>query len=900
MKTYYFLLFLIWGFTFTTGMSQDMLDKKVSIQFSNEELETALFRLIDETTINLAFSSDLLPNKTITRKFRRVPLRQVLQHMLSGTLIRFQEVGTQVVLYRLDLNRLKEAPPLFTISGFLREEKTGEFIIGAYIQDKISGRITFSNEYGFYSLTLPAGQIELSYTYQSYELEAFELFFDRDYRLNFKLNTSVTLNEIVVTPSDSLFSSLNDQWPGLEALSPNIIEGIPALAGESDIIRTTHLLPGVQTGTDGVGGIFIRGGNSGHNLILIDGVPVYNVSHAAGLFSIFNTNAIRSAKLLKGGFPARYGGRLSSILDIRTKEGNKEEFKGEIEAGLLTGRLTLEGPLQKGKSSFFFSGRHSLLNWYVDNQTTKYKEEQGEKGSANYKFYDFNYKVNYTLSDKDRLYLSYYRGVDQFNNSGKSSDIIAFYNSNTDLFNYFRFDQSYTEALDWGNKVGAVRWNHLFNQKLFANTTLTYSNLNLVANYSSADSLLFLRQKLTLAKSLDAGSYRSSIEDWGGKIDFNWIPNPTHNVRFGGSITHHRFQPGAYALRESISSQEIEEVLSNTPIHSYEYALYGEDSFSLGSDSLLNINIGLHTSFMDVDDKWYINVQPRFSAYWQWSDRLGLKLSGGRMSQFLHLLSSSSIGLPTDLWVPSTSYIRPEQAWQLSAGFDRLIGKKKQFTLDVEAYYKNMNHLLSFSEGASFLNNWEENITSGKGIAYGVDVMFNKSYGKTTGWIAYSLAWSDRQFNWINQGRVYPFRYDHRHSLKLVFTHRFARWIDISANWIFNSGFAYSLALSEYIFQPDPDTPPIQVKDFGEKNQYRMPYYHRMDLGVNLRFKTSQGRLKHHFHLGAYNVYNRRNPLYYNLRSKFTEENNELRETKEVIEVEMLPILPSISYSFNF
>lgn len=897
MEKYCFLLVLTWALALTPGLSQDMLGQKVSIQFSNEELEPALFRLSAETGLNLAFSSEILPDKRIARKFRRTPVRQILQYLLGGTLVRFQQVGNQIVLYRLDP---EETPSTFTVSGFLREKDSGEFVIGAYVQDKISGHITFSNEYGFYSLTLPAGTIDLSYTYQAHEMERLSLYLDRDYRLNLELNTSVTLNEIVVVPIDSIPSAVRQQWPGVDDLSPTIIESVPSLAGEPDIIRTTHLLPGVQTGTDGVGGIFVRGGNAGHNLILIDGVPVYNVSHAAGLFSIFNTNAIRTAKLLKGGFPARYGGRLSSILDIRTKEGNKEEVKGELEAGLLTGRFSLEGPLHKEKSSFFISGRRSFLNWYVDRQARKYKEEQGERGSTSYKFYDLNFKVNYTFSEKDRVYLSYYQGVDRFDNSGQATDVIALYDDNLQWFNYFRYDQSYSDGLDWGNKVGAARWNHLFNPKLFANTTLTFSNLNLVANYFSLDSLLLLNPPVTLAKSLDIGRYHSSIEDVGAKIDFNWIPNATHNVRFGGSLTHHRFEPGALSLGESISNEEIEQIFANDRITSLEYALYGEDSFFLGNDSLLYMNVGVHTSLMEVRDKWYVNLQPRFSAYWQWSDRLSLKISGGRMVQYLHLLSSSSIGLPTDLWVPSTNYIRPEEAWQASFGFDQLIGPQRQFKLEVEGYYKKMNNLLSFSEGASFLNNWEDNVTSGHGHAYGLDVMLRKSYGPTSGWLAYSLSWSHRQFERINLGRPYPFRYDRRHSLKLVLNQRLAKWIDFSANWIVTSGFAYSLALSEYMFQAEPDAPPIKVKDFGEKNQYRMPYYHRLDVGFNLNFASRNSDLGHQLRLGAYNVYNHQNPLYYNLRSKFIEENNELREVKELIEVQMLPILPSVSYSFKF
>lgn len=891
---------LLLNFVLTVGISQDMLDRKTSIEFTGQSLEEALLILMDQTGVRLSFSSKILPEKRIDQRFRQTPVREIIQTLLAGTAVRFQRVGRQVVLYREE--QLAPDQP-FTVSGFLREASTGEFIIGAYVQDKVSGRITYTNEYGFYSLTLPAGRVELVFSYQAHELERISFLLNRNQRLNLDLNTSVTLSEVVVVPSDTTLLSARERWPGMEYLTVGDIEGIPSLGGEPDILRTAHLLPGVQTGTDGVGGIFVRGGNAGHNLILIDGVPVYNISHAAGLFSIFNTNAIRSAKLLKGGFPARYGGRLSSVLDIRTKEGNTERLQGEVEAGLLSGRFTLEGPIQKGRSSFFFSGRRSLLNWYLERQAKQYKEEQGENGATNYRFHDLNFKVNHRFSDKDRLYLSYYRGVDAFSNNGQASNVIGLYDAAAQSFDYFRYDQSYSEGLDWGNRVGAMRWNHLFGPKLFANATLTYSNLNLVANYSSADSLLLLRPRYTLTRRLDVGRYHSSIEDIGGKLDFNWLPAPAHNVRFGASATHHRFRPGAFSLGQNLLNlqiDDVEEVFANDHIRSWEYALYGEDSFTLGVDSLLRLNIGLHASFMDVGEHWYVNVQPRLSVHWQWSERLGLKASGGKMTQFLHLLSSSSIGLPTDLWAPSTNRVKPEEAWQASAGFDYRIGEKKQWMLDVEAYYTKMDNLLSFSEGASFLNNWEENTTVGQGWAYGLDILLRKSFGKTTGWLSYSLARSERQFDRINLGRVYPFRYDRRHDFKVVAVHRFAPWIDVSANWVLSSGFAYSLALSEYIFQPEPGAPPVKVRDFGEKNQYRMPYYHRLDVGLNLRLSTGRNRLKHHLHLGVYNLYNRRHPLYYRLRGKFVEENNNLREVKEVIEVEMLPILPSLSYSFKF
>lgn len=872
------------------AQAQYALEQRVSIRIKNAPLEAALLTLIQETGAHLSFANDLLPNKQVSLKSKKQPLATVLDALLRNTGIAYREIGDQIVLYRSYL------PPTpskkYTISGFIEDAENGEKLIAASVMDRRSGKGVETNEYGFFSITVPAGSVRLSVYYLGYEPIEQEVLLESNQQLRFALKTSLTLPLVEIFATDSTNNNLKS---GLttNTFSAADIEQLPSLGGEPDLIRAAHLLPGIQTGADGIGGIHVRGGNPEHNLVLIDGVPVYNVVHAAGLFSVFNTDAIRSAQLLKGGFPARYGGRLSSVLDIHTKEGNLKQLSGQVEAGLLTLRASLEGPIVKDKSSFFVSARHSFLNWYLNPLSAAEKAKQGETGETGYRFYDINAKLNYAFSDKDKVYLSFYRGSDYFRNEGARSDDIHIYrNYNEDTLNY-RFDQWYGETLRWGNTVAAFRWNHLFSDKLFANTTLTYSRLWTDIYYGTVDSVVFLNHGNTIIKDFEHGRYLSSIEDVGARIDFDYLWTPSHTLRFGANATQHRFNPGALAYDESTEHLRDDETLQgNDPIASREYVAYAESNLTPGTR--WSINVGLHAALLELKDTNYFSLQPRFSAYWRATERLGFRATAGQMTQFLHLLSNSNIGLPTDLWVPATSKIPPQRAWQASAGIDYTF---KGFELGVEGYYKKMTDLLSFSEGAFFLNSWENNVTTGNGRAYGVEFLLRKPAGNTTGWIAYTLSWADRQYERINLGARYPFRYDRRHDFKIVLQHKFNKWISLNANWLLSSGSAYSFPVSEYLYTL-PNGTPITVTNYGSKNIFRMPLYHRLDASARLTFQTK--KLFHDINVGVYNAYNRKNPLYYDFRTNFVTVGEELKETKKVVQVWLLPILPSVSYAIRF
>jgi outer membrane cobalamin receptor len=869
--------------------AQSALDARVSIHVEHEPLEQALFTLIEHQHIRLSFSNDIIPRRSVSVNFSNAKLRTVLDALLRGTDLAYREVGNQVVLYADPKEKTQRK---FTISGFVEDAASGERLIAASVLDRRLGKGVETNEYGFFSLTLPEGEVRLSAYYLGYIPQEYVIQLNSDKEVTISLSASLSLPEVEVIARDSITSGLRSGI-STNLLDAEDVRSLPALGGEPDLIRATHFLPGVQTGTDGIGGIHIRGGNPEHNLILIDGVPVYNALHAAGLFSVFNTDAIRSAQLIKGGFPARYGGRLSSVLDVHTKEGNMNRLSGQAEVGLLTARASLEGPIVKDKGSFFVSARRSFLNWYIEPLSQNQKERQGEDGKTSYEFYDVNAKLNYNLSEKDKVYLSFYRGNDHFRNTGFRSGELMYYDHNLEDTAQFRFDQSYAEKLSWGNTIAAARWNHIWGNKLFSNTTLTYSRFGTDISYSSADSLIFLNMDETVLRRLDFGIYRSSIRDLGAKVDFDWLLSPSQTIRFGAGITHHRFNPGVLTYNEATEHLRGGDVQGNEPIDSEESFAYIEDQIIFGDK--LSLNVGVHAARLSVQGKTYSSLQPRASAYWQMSDRLGWKASYGEMAQFVHLLTTnSSVGLPTDLWVPATADVPPQRAWQVSSGFDYDFDL---LTLSVEGYYKEMNNLLNFTEGAFFLNDWQSNVTTGNGRAYGTELLLQKSRGKTTGWIAYTLAWADRRFELINFGERFPFRFDRRHDVKVVLQHAFSKWMRVSASWMFSSGFAYSLPLSEYSF-PITSGDPVPVTDFGSKNAYRMPNYHRLDINAQLRFQTRN--FLHGVNIGFYNIYDRRNPLYFDLRTDIVNDGDRLREEKEFVQVWLLPFLPSVNYSIKF
>lgn len=767
----------------------------------------------------------------------------------------------------------------YTLSGYVDDAGTGEKLIGATVFDQASLQGTTSNLYGFFSVTLPEGQYEIVASFVGYQRQVITIDLTKDQTFNFSLQSALDLEEVEIVGTQSEAIQDRSQMSVI-SLPMQDLQNLPALFGERDVMKALQLMPGVQSGGEGTSGLYVRGGGPDQNLILLDGVPVYNATHLFGFFSVFNTDALNSVELIKGGFPAHYGGRLSSVIDIRMKEGNTKKLRGAGSVGLISSKLTLEGPLIKDRSSFIVSGRRTYIDLLAQPFIRAIGNAEGAKVRAGYYFYDLNGKVNYKFSESSRLFLSTYLG-----NDNAYARIEESY-----IQNNVRFTSKDNSGLGWGNITTALRWNKILNQRLFANTTLTYSRY---------------RFQVGADYSLDADpggqtealeySYSSGINDLAGKVDFDFIPNPNHYIKFGVGHIYHTFNPGVNVFQQDIvTDASVDTTFGNNKIYAHEFSTYIEDDMKIGGR--MKVNAGLHFSGFRVRGENYFSLQPRISGRYLLSEDWSLKGSYATMRQFIHLLTNSTVGLPTDLWLPATDRVPPQKSQQLALGVAHTF--KEKYEVSVEGYYKTMDNLIEYKEGASFFlggEGWEDQVEVGKGTSYGAELFIQKKTGRLHGWIGYTLSWTNRQFENLNFGNEFPYKYDRRHDLSVALTYKFSDRIDAGVTWVYGTGNAISLAtdryqgnargVQDYIFNGS------EVQYFEERNDYRMASFHRLDASVNFHKEKKWG--KRTWTLGVYNIYNRQNPFYLYYDTDF----NGNRQLKQV---SLFPVIPSVSYSFSF
>jgi hypothetical protein len=663
--------------------------------------------------------------------------------------------------------------------------------------------------------------------------------------------------------------------------------------GEVDVLKALQLLPGVQGGSEGQNGIYVRGGGPDQNLITLDGVPVYNVSHILGFFSVFNADALKNVTLYKGGFPARYGGRLSSVIDINMKEGNMKEFHGEGSIGMVASRLTLEGPIFKDKTSFIVSARRTYVDILMAPFIAAASAGAGENVKLKLNFYDLNAKINHKINAKNRIYLSAYSGNDIFGSvitEGKKTDA-----------NYSRADF----GINWGNLTSALRWNHEISNKLFANTTLTYSNYDFEfrAGFDSKDGSSDTIQS-TLAR------YTSGIKDWSAKVDFDYVPNPNHYIKTGANWINHTYNPGATQIKFTDGATvPLDTTLGSKKTIANEFAVYVEDDMRFGA---FKANIGLHASAFAVGKSFYTSLQPRIGLNYLLSNSLALKASFCTMRQYINLLTNEGLGLPSDLWVPSTERVKPQDSWQVAVGTAKTLWDEYEFSL--EGYYKQMKNVVAYKPGVSFIGlnkDWQDKVTQGRGEAYGMEFLIQKKKGRFNGWLGYTLSWNWRQFDDINGGKVYPFRYDRRHDLELVANYKITDKWSVSGTWVYGTGNALSLTNQSYtvpassnIWYSDYNGSTIGKEKIGafannfvvsqpsEKNAYRMNPYHRMDIGFE--YKKKKKRSERTWSFGAYNAYNRKNPFF--IYSGYSD-----AKKREVYkQVSIFPVIPNVAWGIKW
>lgn len=760
----------------------------------------------------------------------------------------------------------------FTLSGIISDADNGETLIGATVYVSKLGTGTTTNEYGFYSISLPAADSFLvEYSYVGFQNVTQKIFLTANQKLDIELGTGVQLEEVVVK-ANSYQEQLRSTEMSVEALTTREVKVLPAILGETDILRTIQLKPGIPSGSEGTTGLFVRGGGADQNLIVLDEALVYNPNHLFGFFSTFNTDAVKDLKLYKGGFPAQYGGRLSSVIDVKLKEGNNKKFSGQGGIGLISSRLTLEGPIQKEKSSFIVSGRRTYFDLITRGINSANESNEDYNPIPDYYFYDLNTKVNFELSEKDHLYLSGYFGRDFF----------GFENDNFDF------------GFDWGNATGTARWNHTFNPRLFSNTTLTFS-----------DYRYEISNRLTgFSFNLD-----SKIKDLNFKTDFYQNLNRKNTLRYGGNITYHLFTVGR--LKAGSDDGEIS-FSAGQDFDGMEYGAYISDDYDI--TPRLTLNGGLRLSGFSNDGEFYYGVEPRFASNFKLNEKLSFKASYARMYQYLHLVSNSGISLPTDVWYPSTKLVKPQKSDQVAIGgswlFD-LLGQ--DFFLTNEYFYKWLDNQVDFIDGAELFanDNLEQEFVFGDGYAYGSELSVEKREGKLTGWIGYTYSIIKRgnfegPKGTVMNGRYYSPRYDRRHDISVVAMYEINRRLTASATWVYGSGDLTWLPRGRYSFQDVyGGNAQTFVPVYGDRNDVRLPDFHRLDLNFIIKFFPKWGESD--LTISVVNAYDRRNAFFIYIEPQYADDNNnnsgnefDIPERLAAKQVSLFPILPALTWNFKF
>ena len=774
-----------------------------------------------------------------------------------------------------------------TISGYINEESSGEPIIGGQVFVPGLQKGASSNEFGFYSLTLPKGTYEIVYRGGGFPNDTININLVNDTIINTELSEAIQIDGVEINAKKS--DNVNSTKIGQIELDINLIKKLPAFLGEVDIIKTIQLLPGVSSVSEGGQGFYVRGGGPDQNLVLLDNAQVYNASHLFGFFSVFNSDAIKSVNLIKGSMPASYGGRLSSVLEVNMNEGNNKKFKVTGGLGLISSRLTFEGPIVKDKGSFIVSARRT----YIDVFMKAFVKKSSSFYGSSYFFYDLNAKLNYRLGPKDKIYLSGYYGKD--------------------LFNFGNKEEDFSVKMPWGNGIAAFRWNHQFNSKLFMNTTATLTDY-LFSFGSGQDQFKF--------------ELKSGIRDYGGKVELSYFPNTRHSIKIGADYLYHIFTP------TSVSASQDDVVFDTglaQKLFSHESGVYVQDEVDI--TSWLRVNAGIrvsmyqftgpftryYKSFSGYTDSTktyrkgeiiqsYYGFEPRISARFLLKDKSSIKAGFTYNNQYVHLASLSAVSLPTDIWYPSTDKARPQKGWQASLGYFRNFNNNKWET-SVEVYYKKMMNIIEFKQGALPSDNVNDNtdnlLVYGIGWSYGAEFFIKRTFGKLTGWIGYTLARSDRYFQDI-QDTKFPAKYDRRHDLTLVGTYELNKRWTFGFSFIYASGNTLTLPNSWYFNNQD------LLFEYGSRNSTRMAPYHRLDLSATWYDKPTKTkidkktgekievvkRFRQNLAFSIYNVYNRANPYFLYIDNEGNITSNDFKIS--VKQVSLFPILPSITWNFEF
>ncbi|HHH54470.1 MAG TPA: TonB-dependent receptor [Bacteroidetes bacterium] len=755
---------------------------------------------------------------------------------------------------------------MITISGYVTDKDKGETLIGAniFVPENLKYGTT-TNAYGFYSLSIPQGKYTIRFSYLGYQNRDIKTRISRDTVINVELMEGILLNDIVIdAQKEEAKNNVSGTQVGTVKVEMESVKKVPALMGEVDVLKTIQLLPGVTSVSEGNSGFYVRGGGADQNLILLDEAVVYNSGHMLGFFSVFNADAVKSTTLIKGGMPANYGQRLSSVVDIKMKEGNDKYYSVDGGIGVISSRLTMQGPLIKDKSSFIVSGRRTYVLDLVQ-PFLKGKKFEG----TNYYFYDLNAKINYKISDRDRLYLSGYFGRDIFGFNFASRD--------------FAID------IPYGNSTATLRWNHLFNNKLFLNTSLIYNDYN-----------------FSFGANQEKFSFKtfSGVRDFNYKMDLDYYYSNKHKFKTGINYTYHRLTPQIFSAEGENFNLENDAM----PSFAHEYSIYALDEWKVNETFLLNAGLRM-SAFSQMGNytskftgnvftpsqhvKTFLNLDPRINVRAFLSENTSMKAAVTYTSQYLHLVSNSSGSFPNDIWVPSTEYVKPEKGIQYSLGiFKNFFNDSYQTS--IELYYKDLKNQIEFREDyvGGIEDDLEKKFVFGKGRAYGMELFVKKSSGNFTGWIGYTLSRTERSFDDIEDGRWFKTTYDKLHDLSIVLNYNLSKKWSFNTVFVYGSGRKYTPVSDLYVLDGSVNL------EYGSRNSASLPAYHRLDFSVNYYPVSKNNKWKSHWSFGLYNVYNRKNPAFIDYNTDIDVEKGDAKVTASKITI--FPIIPSITYNFSW
>ena len=862
----------------------DTLSPLYTLTEGTRTLEGALVELTDAGA-NVSYRPDQLEGIVVDVPAGERPLTSWLGVLLRETGLVYRRGSAGYLI--LPDSDLSDA--VYNLFGMVSDRQSGERLIGATVQLLEAKQGTYTNEYGFYTLPARGGRRRLRITYVGYLPQEQDVFLRADTFLDISLQPNRQLPQVIVTSSPDATGEARYFQTGTRIGRAEVTQ-LGGAAGEDDPLQLARLLPGVTSGADGIGGILIRGSEAGHNLILLDGVPVYGLSHAGGLLSIFSNQAIRRIDLYKDALPARFGGRIGGVMDVHTRDGNLYDNELTVGSSLLSAQLAAEGPIRPGESSFLVTGRYFWASSLLERYSRNYKADRGRRGYTDYDVYDLNVKLNQKAGERGRVYFSLYTGVDDYRNESWQSQTLRPPNDAGTEFVY-ETPTYRGERARWGNTVAALRYNHVFSDRTFGNFRLSYSDLQTRSAFERYDSILEMSNGLYEGQLL-SGQYYSEIRQLGAAFDGQHGFTSSTILRFGAETNLHRFLPQLLTSETELSNYETpDRTDAERPVEATAYA-------SLGSRyRQLYFRAGLRGSLWGSANRSYFNLSPRLLLAGPLSEQLDWQLSYDRTIQAVHLLNSFVIGLPSDLWVPSTDQVAPATSPQLSG---KLSWRPlPDWDLTGSLYYKRMNGLVAYSEGRQNPLTWIDNLSRGTGRAYGMETSVQRSRGRLRGWVSYTLARSERTFDRrINQGMTFPFRYDRRHAINLLLIFQVSDRTTLTGSWRFESGLAYSLSVAT---RNNPTSQgPTDIPVVLERNGFRMPPNHRFDLNLHTTLGPTDTGISHAIDVGLYNVYNRHNPVYYEIRPTYTIEDNDLVSKEQFYRIFVAPILPALSYHITF